>query len=276
MMIDLATLPPPNVVELLDYTTLYSEVQTQFRALYPQWSAVLESDPVTKLLELTAYRELLLRARINDAALSNLLAFATGTDLMGLAAFYNIEKMPGERDDRLRTRIQLKAASMAGNGLPEWYQTTAMAASLDVIDTAVQRPKPGAVELIIMVSAGADPAATQTAVEQVFALPGGLPGGLLSFNVRVATPVPVAVAGTVYRDATAPIDIVESLTANFPVVLAGYSKIGRGVGLSWIESKFQTAGVVRVDLTAPTQNIAIAADEYPVSGPVHLIDGGVL
>lgn len=47
-------------------------------------------------MEVCAYRELLLRQRINQAAKSNLLAFATGTDLDNLGALYDVERKEGE------------------------------------------------------------------------------------------------------------------------------------------------------------------------------------
>ncbi len=66
--IDLSRIDPPEVVESLDFEAIYQEMMDEFRRLYPDWTAALESDPVVKLLEVAAYREMLVRARINDAA----------------------------------------------------------------------------------------------------------------------------------------------------------------------------------------------------------------
>ncbi|EJT83141.1 Phage baseplate assembly protein J, partial [Pseudomonas putida S11] len=67
--IDLSQLPAPQVLEDLDYEDLYQADLATFRAhMGDNWSAPLESDPVTKLLEVGAYRKLLNRSRVNDAA----------------------------------------------------------------------------------------------------------------------------------------------------------------------------------------------------------------
>ncbi|MER2298395.1 MAG: baseplate assembly protein, partial [Pseudomonas sp.] len=80
--VDLSKLPAPQLLEDLDYEALYQADLETFRDyLGEAWNANLESDPVTKLLEVGAYRKLLNRARINDAAKSLLLAYAQGGDL---------------------------------------------------------------------------------------------------------------------------------------------------------------------------------------------------
>ena len=79
--IDLSRLPPPSVVEPLDYEAILASLIGDVRSLFPDFSADLESDPVQKVLESFAYRELLGRQRSNDAARSVMLAYATGSDL---------------------------------------------------------------------------------------------------------------------------------------------------------------------------------------------------
>jgi phage-related baseplate assembly protein len=76
--IDLSQLPPPVVVEPLDFETLFNERKEAFIALYPEdeqdvirRTLSLESEPITMLLEENCYRELLLRQRVNEAARGN-------------------------------------------------------------------------------------------------------------------------------------------------------------------------------------------------------------
>src|SRR5690606_17245852 len=64
--VDLSRLPPPDVVQALDYETILAELQVDLAARLPDFDAFLESDPAIKLLEIVAYRELLLRQRVND------------------------------------------------------------------------------------------------------------------------------------------------------------------------------------------------------------------
>ena len=96
----------PNVIESLDYETILERRKAAFIALWPvseqqAWrdTLMLESEPVTKLLEESAYLELLLRTRINHAAASNLLAFAGDRDLDRLADFYGMARQGDEGDD---------------------------------------------------------------------------------------------------------------------------------------------------------------------------------
>jgi phage-related baseplate assembly protein len=55
--IDLSQLPSPDAVEALDMEIIYSETLADFRARYPAFTAVLESDMVLKLIEAVDYRE---------------------------------------------------------------------------------------------------------------------------------------------------------------------------------------------------------------------------
>ena len=60
---ELAGLPTPQVLETLRFETVFDALLRDFQVRYPQYSALLASDPVIKLIEVAAYRELLLRAR---------------------------------------------------------------------------------------------------------------------------------------------------------------------------------------------------------------------
>ena len=73
--IDLSQLPAPDVVETLDFETILAERKATLVSLYPeeQQEAVartlaLESEPLVKYLEENAYREVIWRQRVNDAA----------------------------------------------------------------------------------------------------------------------------------------------------------------------------------------------------------------
>lgn len=86
--IDLSQLPPPHAVEQLDYEQILAERKAYAISLWPEDQQAeisarlaLESEPLTKLLEENAYREMLWRQRVNEAALANMLASAQGADL---------------------------------------------------------------------------------------------------------------------------------------------------------------------------------------------------
>lgn len=94
--IDLSKLPAPQLIEELDYEVIIAEMREKMQALCPEWTGYeLESDPANKILEVAAYREMLIRQRVNEAARGVMVAFATGADLDHLAAFYPETRLPG-------------------------------------------------------------------------------------------------------------------------------------------------------------------------------------
>ena len=110
---ELSRLPTPQLIEPLSFSGIFTAMLADFQRRYPEYSALLASDPAIKLLEVAAYRELLLRHRINEAARANLLAFAAESDLDHLGAFYGVSRLAGETDTALRKRIQARIMGFA-------------------------------------------------------------------------------------------------------------------------------------------------------------------
>ena len=157
--IDLTAIEPPDVVEALDFEDIYQELVEDYRGNYPDWTAALESDPVVKLMELAAYREVRFRARVNDAARSVMLAFATGTTLEHLAALFGIRRLAftpvdldsngqgdkveiREKDDDLRSRTQLAPQGYSVAGPEGAYRSHALNADGRVLSVSVVSPVP--------------------------------------------------------------------------------------------------------------------------------------
>ena len=158
--IDLSQLPSPDVVETIDYETLLAARKARFVSLYPAdeqaeiaATLALESEPVVKLLQENAYREIVLRQRVNDAARAVMLAYAVGTDLDHLAALFGIRRLtitPAdpehdvaavmESDTDLRARTQLAPQSLSVAGPEGAYVSHARNADGRVLDaSAVSR-----------------------------------------------------------------------------------------------------------------------------------------
>ena len=94
----LKNLPYPGVIEELNYDELLKDVKRLFKTyLNDAEISLLESDNYSALLEALAYRELLLRARINESVKSMLLPFSSGSDLDNIVAIYGIERLKGEK-----------------------------------------------------------------------------------------------------------------------------------------------------------------------------------
>ncbi|MDR1947302.1 MAG: hypothetical protein LBQ51_09090 [Desulfovibrio sp.] len=113
---ELATLPTPGVIETLSFDAVFADMARDFQQRYPEFTALLESDPTIKLLEVASYRELRLRNRINEAARGQMPAFAAMTDLDHLGAFYGVERLEGEGDSALRRRIRQRIMGFSNAG----------------------------------------------------------------------------------------------------------------------------------------------------------------
>ena len=138
--VDLSRLPPPDVVEPLDYEAVVAAMTADYIARYPEHTAWVESDPAAKLIEAMAYREVLLRARINDAARGVMLAFAGGADLEHIAAQFGVVRLAGEADDEMRRRVLLSHSA---------YEFHARTADARVSAVSVQQTVPGVVRIIV-------------------------------------------------------------------------------------------------------------------------------
>ena len=91
--IDLSLVPPPAAVEALDLDELVAAWRARFESDFPEGAGLVsEADPAAKWRRTGAYRELLLRRRVNDGAEACMLARATGTDLENLVAIFNLRR----------------------------------------------------------------------------------------------------------------------------------------------------------------------------------------
>ncbi|WP_449649131.1 phage tail tape measure protein [Rahnella aceris] len=174
--IDLSQLPAPDVVEVLDYEILLAERKATLVSLYPedQQAAIartltLESEPIVKLLEENAYREVILRQRVNEAAQAVMLAYATGADLDNIAATFSVERLtitpadddsvPAvaavmESDADLRVRAQQAFEGLSVAGPVGAYEYHGRSADGRVADISVTSPSPACVTISVLAQTG--------------------------------------------------------------------------------------------------------------------------
>ncbi len=162
--INLSELPFPDVIETIEYEDILGTLKAELIALSPDSASVLEleSEPLTKLLELAAYREVTLRQRVNDAARAVLLAFAETSDLDQIAAGYNVSRqllVPGdpnafppidavyENDNDLRRRTQLAPEAFTTAGSEGSYIFNTLSAGETPTGVTITAPEPGKVVL---------------------------------------------------------------------------------------------------------------------------------
>lgn len=265
--LDLSALPAPQVLEDLDFEDIFQEDLSTFRShMGDNWDALLESDPVNKLLEVGAYRKLLNRARVNDAAKSLLLAYAQGSDLDHLAANVHLQRLVVqpqdlstvpptpqvlEEDDALRERIQLVYEGLTTAGPRNSYILHARNASGLVADATAQSPSPAVVVVTVLALEG-----------------NGVAGAALLETVRAALNDddvrPVADRLTVQSAAILPyrINAVVHMSGNGPEIEATLAeckrrlqawvnprrRLGVEVARSGVDAQLHINGVSRVDL----------------------------
>ena len=259
---DLASLPTPAVIEFLSFETIFGELQAEFQSRYPDYSALLASDPAVKLLEVAAYREVLLRNRINAAAKASLLAFATGSDLDHLAAFYGVTRLTDETDEALRLRTRQRIIGFANAGGAAHYRYWALSASPEVADVEVDSPEPGRVRISVLAK-GEEQTVSNAVLNAVRAV-------VLRDDIRVLTDtvevvaaelMPVTVHARLWLYPDAPLETLAAIQAVFASTLAAYAGLGWDLTRSWIVGQLQRAGVHKVDLLSPTTDIRVAANQ---------------
>ena len=162
--IDLSQLPPPQIVEQIDFELILAERKAYTISLWPieeqpQIAARLEldSEPLTKLLQENAYRETIWRQRVNEASIANLLAFAKGPDLDQLAANFNVKRLVVQKadplanppvarlmesDDSLLERAQMSWEGLSTAGPRNSYIFHSRGADGRVADATAESPSP--------------------------------------------------------------------------------------------------------------------------------------
>lgn len=271
--VDLSALPPPSVIEPLDAEQIFAELLADFKARKPDYTALVESDPVIIALECAAYREMLIRNRINEAAKSSMLAHARGGDLDNLAAFYRVQRLvidegdPDaippiepvyEDDDRLRLRTQLAMESYTTTGAEKAYCYHAYSASAKVKSVKVKSPNPGEVLLTIL-STDSTGRAEQSLCDEVLEYLSAEDKRPLTDKVSVksADIIEYAVRAKVFVYPGPSISIIENeIKSNLEIYTQKRHRIGEVLAYSGIFQALHTEGVQKVELYEPAQDIA--------------------
>ncbi len=263
--IDLSKLPAPDVIEALDFETLLTDYINDFVARNPNYSTLLESDPAIILMQVVAYREMLLRARINEAAKANMLAYATKGDLDNLAAFFGVERLIDETDERLRKRTQLALEGFSTAGPVGAYIFHSLSASNEVKSVSVKSPNPGEVLVTILSNIG-DGTVGQELIDTVLVK-------LNEDDIRPLTDL-VSVQGaeiinyqveaiiTVY---SGPSSAVVETEANDDLqkFISDRHEIGRVIAISGIYDALHVDGVKKVELISPLSDVETTNEQAP-------------
>ncbi|GHA13353.1 baseplate assembly protein [Devosia pacifica] len=163
--LDLSRFPPPFAIKALDLDTVLAERLARLKSLFAaegiDWDVdQLVGNPAAILERADSYRELLVRAALNDAVRAVMVAFAIGSDLEHLAAFYGLSRrvitpaqngQPAvmESDAELRRRALLAPEAFAAAGPHGAYVFHALNADPRVLNADVWSPAPGEVQVAI-------------------------------------------------------------------------------------------------------------------------------
>jgi phage-related baseplate assembly protein len=148
--LDLSRLPPPMVVEQLSYEAIRAAIVDQLVAELPAFDATVTSDPAVKVLEVVAYREMLIRQQFNERARQVMLAYATGSNLDQLGALLDVGRLEGEADTAYRARIQLAPEAFSVAGPASAYRFYALSAAPTIADASVAAPRPDDIRAVVM------------------------------------------------------------------------------------------------------------------------------
>ncbi|EAC1235686.1 baseplate assembly protein, partial [Campylobacter coli] len=92
----LKDIPYPQIIEEQDYEKLLKAYEELFKSFLKDNVELLESDPFKAVLEALAYREMIIRARINESIKATYLHYAKGSDLDNVVANgYLIQRLKG-------------------------------------------------------------------------------------------------------------------------------------------------------------------------------------
>ena len=273
-VVNLSQLPAPNVVEALDFETILAEMIADLQYRDPSFTALVESDPAYKILEVCAYRELLMRQRVNESAKAIMLAYATGADLDQLGANVGVQRQvitpadettvpptPAvmESDEDFRARIQLSPEGYTTAGSEGSYVFHGLGADADVKDIQAISPEPGKVTVYVLSRTG-DGTAPQSTLDAVTVTLNGetirpmtdevtvLSANIVNYTVTAElTLLPGPDATVVLQSA------IDAVTA----FVESQRRIGYDVTLSGLYHALHPPGVQNVNLTSPTSSLVL-------------------
>lgn len=280
--IDLSQLPPPVVVEPLDFETLFAQRKAAFIAMYPEdeqeeiaRTLELESEPITMLLEENCYRELLLRQRVNEAARAVMLAYSTDSDLDNLAVNFNVERLTIQEEDDsvttpieavmesdpdLRTRTQQAFEGLSVAGPTAAYEFWGRSADGRVADISAVSPTPACVTISVLSREG-DGTASDDLLSVVAAALNDEEVRPVADRVTVqsAEIVPYQIDATLYIYPGPEAEPVRQASEQqLQAYITAQNRLGRDIRLSAIYAALHVEGVQRVELAQPVADIVLS------------------
>lgn len=290
--INLDRLPPPIIIDQPDFESIFAARKARLIELAPHLAPALEleSEALVQLLQEDSYRELIVRAAVQDAGAGNLLAFASGAVLDHLAAFYGVARLviqeadttvspPVEElledDARLRSRVQLAPEGFTTAGSLGSYTFWALSASPLVKDVAIlETATPGEVRIIVLSTVGdgtpdADLLGKVDATTQ--------PRRPLTDHVMVeaATIQAYSVEAelTIYDGPDAELVRQASISA-VQAFVNEHHRLGHDITIAGLHAALYCEGVQNIEITSPAATLVIPSDTAAHCGAITVTVGG--
>lgn len=296
--IDLSQLPPPRVVEDLDYESVYAERKAVLLSLVSaerrsdvEATLELESEPLTLLLQENAYRELHWRQRVNEAARAVMLAYSRDEDLDNLVANFEVERLvidegdpdatppvppTYESNDDLRLRAQQAWEGLSVAGPRGAYVFHARSADGRVADATAISPAP-AEALVTLLSTEGDGTASQELIDIVEAALSAediRPVGD-RLTVQSATIVDYSVDAVLYvYPGPEQEPILEAAEASLAKYIGEQRRLGRDIRRSALHAALHVEGVQRVELASPAEDVVLDATQAAHCTATTVVIGG--
>ncbi|UKE73216.1 baseplate assembly protein [Xanthomonas graminis] len=288
--VDLSKLQAPDLIDALDYESVFAKAMAQLIELVPEFTALVESEPVYKIVQLFCARELALRQTVNDKARQCMLAYANGTNLDHIGALFGVSRLtldPGDADNGIaatlepdadmRRRIQLAPEGFSVAGPEGAYIFHALSAHADVLDASATSPTPGDVIVTILSRQGDGTAGAGVIDAVASALRDDDVRPLTdAVTVQSAEIVPFAIRARVYTFAGPDSAVVMSeARRRLDAYLTESHRIGRDVPESAVKAMLFANGVQRVELDSPTANVVISRTQAPYCNLIDIQHAGI-
>jgi phage-related baseplate assembly protein len=244
-----------------------------------------------KLLQENAYREVIWRQHVNEAARAVMLAYAAGNDLDNIGANYNVTRLvitPGdesslpptpaviEADTDYRLRIQQAFEGMSVAGSTGAYQFHGRSADGRVADISVISPEPANVTISVLSREN-----NGVASEELLAV---IRNALNDEDVRpVADRVTVQSANIIDYKVDASLflypgpesePVLSAAKAKLKSYISAQHRLGRDIRKSAIYAALHVEGVQRVELAAPLADIVLDSTQASWCSEYSVTIGG--
>lgn len=290
--VDLPLLPLPAVIEEAQSVAIADAMRQRFLdaaealGVDAREEMIVAGTPGNVLIEGQAYRETLIRARINGVYRSRLVYFAQGADLDHVGEDHGLERLTDETDAAFRERIRIHNRGQSAAGPDDWWRKHALEADVRVVDVAVRRttfPIPGPSEQrgairLYLVTTTDDPMAVAAILANVRAVVGStaVRGTTTSVTVEMAEQITVSLAADVWMYPDAAAGAFAALEPALRAAWAAEQRLGWAPSLSWISAQLQRSGVHSVAITAPAAAPLVAAYQVATLGTVTLTNRGTV